>query len=246
MIDPTGRSKSMLSALVYGAPAAISDDGATTFRHMAKRSEHIDWCAIDWTDPKRRFVLALKHEMGGLLMASNDGGKTFRDVGAHFISGWVFDNKTAVVAMEKTESHPEPTLQRTSDGGHRFTTCGDYTPVGGHSSRALPKWHGEKLYWLTNKGLIVSDDKGVSWEIIAAIEKAAYGPIFGKGKDHLFVLTREGIVESQDGGKTWGDPIPGPGGLIGHGELTWLDYNPLHDILYLTRMGRDLYRLKRG
>src|SRR5207247_5785959 len=75
LIDPTGKTKTLLTALVYGAPASWSDDGAA-WKAMSEKAKHIDWCAVDWTDPERKFVLALKHESGEMLIASQDGGKT--------------------------------------------------------------------------------------------------------------------------------------------------------------------------
>ena len=210
LIDPTGKSKTIVTALVYGAPIAVSRDSGETFRFLNAKSRHIDWCAVDWTDPKTRFVLALKHEAGGLLIASNDGGKTFRDVGKGFVSGWVFDNRTAVVAKEKGASANEPRLQRTTDGGKTFQSSARYTPVGRQSARALPRAHGGKLYWLTKQGLIVTADRGATWKNLGIVKAAQFGPVFGKSAKHLFVLTRAGIVESTDGGATGRNRSPLP------------------------------------
>src|SRR5262249_15597790 len=81
MLDPTGKSKKLVTALVYGAPIAVSTDGGAEWNFMDKKSSHIDWCAVDWTDPDMKFVLALKHESGDLLIVSRNGGKSFEDVG---------------------------------------------------------------------------------------------------------------------------------------------------------------------
>jgi hypothetical protein len=69
--------------------------------------------------------------------------------------------------------------------------------------------------------------------------------VFGSDEGHLFVLTRRGIVESRDGGGTWSEPLPPPADMQGIGGLTWLEYDPSRDILYLMKMGSDLYRLRR-
>jgi hypothetical protein len=241
-INPTGENKTMVTALVYGAPITVGTESASRFKHFDKRSEHIDWCAVDWTDPAMGFVLALKHEQAGLLIASNDGGQSFRDVGKGFISGWVFDGKTAVVAREG----PEPTLQRTTDAGHTFVSCGGFMPAGNASARALPKWKDGSLYWLTRQGLIVTDDKGLSWNKLSDVPKGLYGPVFGKTVKHQFLVTTEGVVESLDGGITWSKPIPPPAELGGLAGLTWLEYDPQHDVLYLMKMTSDLFRLNRG
>ena len=60
------------------------------------------------------------------------------------------------------------------------------------------------------------------------------------------MLTKAGPVESTDGGATWSPPFAPPQAMKGIGGLSWLEYDPQHDALYLMKMGSDLYRLKRG
>jgi photosystem II stability/assembly factor-like uncharacterized protein len=246
LLDPTGKGGAMVTALVYGDPIAVSTDRAATWKYLEKKSAHIDWCAVDWADPGPKFVLALKHESGGLLLASADGGKSFAEVGKGFGPGWVFDGRTAVVATGGTKEAPRPGLLRTTDGGKTFKGCGDYRPVGRGSAQALPRWHGGTLYWLTDSGLIATSDKGATWRKVGEVRDALYGPVFGKDGKHLFVLTKAGVVESTDGGATWSKPLAPPKEMKGVGGLSWLEYDPRRDVLYLMKMGSDLYRLDRG
>jgi hypothetical protein len=245
LLDPTGRSRTMVSALVYGAPIAVSPDAAATWTYLDGKSNHIDWCAVDWTDPERTFVLALKHESGGLLLASADGGKSFAELGKGYGPGWVFDNRTAVVATAKTRDMPKSKLLRTTDGGKTFRPAGDFSPVGKDSVQALPKWHNGALYWLTADGLIATTDKGASWKKIGDVKDGKYGPIFGKDNGHMFVLTKAGIVETTDGGATWLPSITAPKSLKGAADLPWLEYDPKYDVLYSMTMGSDLWRWER-
>jgi hypothetical protein len=139
----------------------------------------------------------------------------------------------------KTKDRPRPGLVRTTDGGKSFKPCGD------HHAVALPKWRDGTLYWLTDKELIASTDKGSTWKKLGAVKNGRYGPIFGKGDKHLFVLTNAGIVESIDGGSTWGKPIELPKELKNVGPLSWMDYDPTRDVLYAMKMGSQLYKLER-
>jgi photosystem II stability/assembly factor-like uncharacterized protein len=236
LLDPTGNSNRMVTALVYGEPISISDDQGKTWTSMQSRSAHIDWCAVDWTDPQMKFVLALKHESGDLLIVSRDGGKSFEDAGKGYGPAWVFDAKTAVVAETKTKDRLKPKLLRTDDAGKTFKPCGEYT------SKALPKWHGNKLYWLVEGGLIASSDKGVSWEKLGDLKDGRYGPIFGKDAKQMFVLTGTGIVESKDGGATWSKAVELPKAVKGGGALTWIDFDPINDVIYAMKMGSQLYK----
>jgi photosystem II stability/assembly factor-like uncharacterized protein len=238
-LDPTGKTRRALMALVYGAPVSVSPDGGATWSHLDAKCAHVDWAAIDWTDPEMKFVLALKHESGGLLLASRDGGKTFAEVGKAYGPAWVFDERTAVVAEARTKDRPKPRLVRTTDAGKTFE------PVAEHTATALPKWQGGAVFWLVEGALIVTADNGKTWTKRSDVKDGTYGPVFGRDVKHLFALTKTGILESTDGGETWGKPIALPKELKGTSPLTWLEYDPKGDVLYVMKMGSDLYRLVR-
>jgi photosystem II stability/assembly factor-like uncharacterized protein len=239
LLDPTGKSKRLLCATVYGGPPAVAVPPDGDWKTFADKASHVDWCSVDWTDPDLKFMLALKHESGGTLIASADGGKTFDEVGKGYGPAWVFDNMTAVVAEAKTKDRPKPGLVRTTDGGKTFKPCGDY------SATALPKWNGDALFWLVDGALIKTTDAGKTWDKVCDLKDGRYGPIFGKDAKRMFVLTGAGVVESADGGKTWSEPLALPKELKGVTLLTWLDYDPANDVLYVMKMGTDLYKMER-
>jgi hypothetical protein len=240
MLDPLGGSKKMVVALVYGGPIAVSPDLGDTWTFLDKKSMHIDWCAVDWTDADMKLIFALKHESGDLLIVSRDGGKSFDEVGKGYGPTWVFDAKTAVVAEARNKTKPNPQLLRTTDAGKTFAPCGDYF------ARALPRWHGDKLYWLVDGALLATTDKGQTWQKLGAIKDGRYGPIFGKDDKHLFVLTGAGIIESTNGGTSWSKAIAVPKEMGGVTSLSWMEYDPVHDVLYVMKMASELYRLERG
>jgi BNR/Asp-box repeat len=242
MLDPTG-GKRLVAALVYGAPILVSPDRGETWEALDKKSTHVDWCAVDWSDAKLNFIFTLKHESGDLLLVSRDGGKSFDEVGKGYGPAWIFDGKTAVIAQAKSKKFPpnlKPgSLLRTTDAGKTFEPCGEY------NARALPRWHKDTLYWVVEGALISTNDKGKSWKHLSFLKDGRFGPIFGKSADHLFVLTGAGIVESSDGGKSWGKAIAAPKEMKGLGGLAWLEYDPVHDTVYIMKMGTDLYRWQR-
>jgi hypothetical protein len=88
-------------------------------------------------------------------------------------------------------------------------------------------------------------EKGAKWEKVSDVKNARYGPIFGKDAKQMFVLTTAGVIESSDGGVTWGKPVAVPKELKGVSALTWLEYDPKSDLLYVMKMGSDLYKLPR-
>jgi hypothetical protein len=58
-------------------------------------------------------------------------------------------------------------------------------------------------------------------------------------------LTQAGVIESSDSGVTWSKPVPLPKQLKGWSPLTWLEYDPIGDTLYVMAMRSELYRMKR-
>ena len=239
-LDPTGKTRRLAVALVYGSPVAVAEEPGAKRQLMNGKSAHVDWCALDWADPELKFVLALKHESGGLLIAARDGGKSFEEVGKGYGPAWVFDERTAVVAEMKTKDRPQPGLLRTTDGGRTFKPCGTYT------AQALPKWRDGVLYWLVDGALLTTTDRGETWKEVGRVRDGRYGPVFGKDSGQMFVLTKDGIVETRDGGASWSAPLPLPDGVKNGGPLTWIEYDPKHDVLYAMKMGSELFKTSRA
>jgi photosystem II stability/assembly factor-like uncharacterized protein len=243
LTNPTGPLETFIIPLVYGGPTITSNRTGESWTTMGKQTVHVDWVAVDWSDSARRFVLTLKHESGGVLLASDDGGTTFHEVGKNFGFAALFDNKTAVVARTEPGGKPKTkktVLMRTSDG------CQTFEPVGEFNTKALPVLLEKTAYWLTDSGLIRSKDQGKTWQRLGAVKGGISGPVFGKDARHLFVLTTGGILESRDGGSQWAAPIPLPTGMKGASTLSWLAYDAPRDVLYVMKMGSELYRLRRS
>jgi photosystem II stability/assembly factor-like uncharacterized protein len=237
-LDPTGKTGRLLVPMVYGGPIAVGAKDDASWRLLDPKVTHVDWCAADWTGDGMKLLLTLKHESGGLLLASRDGGASFEEVGKNFGPAWVFDANTAVVTVMKGAEHPQGSILRTTDGARTFQSVASLHPI------ALPRWHGNALYWLLQDGLVKSTNRGETWTRVCDLPQAQYGPVFGKRESDMFVLTRAGVVTTTDAGRTWSKTIPLPD-WKGASQLTWIDYDPVNDLLYAMKMGSDLYRLSR-
>ena len=239
MLDPIG-GKRLVAALVYGAPILVSPDRGESFSSpLDKKSTHVDWCAVDWSDADMKFILTLKHESGDLLLVSRDAGKSFEEVGKGYGPAWIFDAKTAVVAQAKSKTNAKPGLVRTTDAGKTFEPCGAY------HAKVLPRWYKDTLYWLVDGALVSTKDQGKSWTKVSDIKDGRFGPIFGKNADHLFILTQAGIIESSDAGKSWSKAIAPPKDMKGISTLSWMEYDPVNDTLYVMKMSTELFRWQR-
>ncbi|NBY02256.1 MAG: hypothetical protein EBQ87_09805 [Planctomycetes bacterium] len=240
MFDPTGKTKKLITALVYGSSILLGDDEGKKWKLLDKKSSHIDWCAINWIDLDSMFILAFKHESNGMLLLSNDGGQSFSELGKGYSSAWVFDNKTAVAVQAKTKEQSDPKMMRTTDSGKTWTPAANFT------TPAFPQWKEGKLYWIVDGGVIITTaNKGQTWNKLCETKEGKFGPVFGKSSSHMLVLGKNGILESVDEGKTWNTAIQLPAELKGWSSLTWLDYDPINDIIYVMKMGSELFRMKR-
>lgn len=238
-LDPTGKTKRLVSALVYGTSIVVGTSDKGDWSFLDKASTHVDWFALDWSDPDMKFILTLKHESGGLLLRSRDGGKSFDEVGKGYGPAWVFDGASAVVTLAKSKERPKGSLVRTTDGGKTFQPCGEYGPV------SLPRWNEGALYWLADGSLIKTTNKGEKWDKICDLKDGRFGPVFGKDAKQMFVLTGAGVVETTDGGTTWSKAIPIPAEMKGVSPLTWMAYDPKNDTLYVMKMTSELYKLSK-
>jgi photosystem II stability/assembly factor-like uncharacterized protein len=238
-LDPTGKTKRLVMATVYGGPIAIGTLDTGDWRLLNRASSHIDWCAADWTSPELKFILALKHESGGLLLRSNDGGKSFAEVGKGYGPAWVFDENTAVATLVKSKDRPKGAIVRTTDGGQTFQPCADYAPT------SLPRWHDSALYWIADGHVIRTTSAGKTWDKVCEVKDGRFGPVFGKDARHMFVLTGAGVIETTDGGANWSKPIAIPAEMKGVSPLTWLAYDARNDLIYVMKMTSELYQLSR-
>jgi hypothetical protein len=60
------------------------------------------------------------------------------------------------------------------------------------------------LYWGAEKGLIVSDDCGASWELLGSeLPMIRKGPFFGENADNMVVVTEDGVYRTRDAAENW-------------------------------------------
>lgn len=81
------------------------------------------------------------------------------------------------------------------------------------------------VYWVGAEGLIVSKNKGKTWQVQGSAVDAIMGPFFGKDEKHIVVIGLKGIFETTDAGKEWTNVMP----------LTLVDAALDHNVYYHKR-----------
>jgi hypothetical protein len=225
--DPAGQR--LACFMIYGE-SALTTDGGMTWTKFA--SSHFDFGAVDWDDSAKR-LLALRHETGGVLTTSADGGKTWKDLGNNFSGCGVFDRNTFVATKAK-----EPGIFRSPDAGGTWKLVFPETPAA-----AVPVIYHGTGYWLTGNGLLASADKGATWTKLGAPVDATYGPYF-ETPQHFMVAGKSGFVETRDAGESWQIVAPRPAGF-GTGRVgpnyCWDSHAA---ILYASTMGKPALQLQ--
>ena len=226
--DPAG--KRLACFMIYGSSAMTTDGGATWTKW---KTSHLDFGAVDWADTGKR-LLALRHESGGMLTTSDDGGATWRDLEKGFSGCGVLDRATFVAMKEK-----EPGIFRSTDAGGTWAKVSDEKP-----SAAVPVVFDGVAYWPTGKGLLVSHDKGATWTALASVD-ATHGPLFGKDAARFAVIGKSGISETLDGGKTWQPAAPLPAGFTTNRVGPNYAWDPVANIFYASTMMKPTFALRR-
>jgi hypothetical protein len=221
-IDPSGNRVACFP--VYG-PAALSLDAGKTWQKST--AQHVDCIAVAWPDLA---MLSIKHESGGEMIASPDGGKTWKSIGKGYHGVGLFDAKTLVAC--KTGGG----ILRSTDGGASWTSASDLKPTG----KAMHVFDGSG-YWLGDKGVLTSRDKGATWSLLGSPVSCTLGPYFGKDLNHLVVFGRQGAMATSDGGKTWKLAAPLPPGIDGD-YMCNFGWNPQRDVFYASKMGKPTFK----
>lgn len=142
----------------------------------------------EWTNTKINGVLY--NSLGarwGKSMAGSD-----RRIDINLLKGYALVDGAILAGYEDG-------ISRSTDMGKEFTKVSDFKVTA-----ETPVELGGKLYWLSEKGVIVSDDGGKSWQLLGSeLSGAAKGPLFGEDASTMVVVTENGVYKTTDEAKTW-------------------------------------------
>jgi len=233
--DPAG---GRMACLLLDGKGGMTLDGGQTWHSFAPMGRNWEYGAVDWSDPRARAIFADRHESDGEKYVSADAGASWRFIGKHpeFTSLGIFDARTLVAGTASG-------ILRSTDAGETWTNISTLHPVG-----RLAVYFNGRTYWLAKEGIIVSQDKGATWQPLGAPVNAGWGPLFGKDARHIVVADFQGFLQSADGGQTWRRLAPLPpfaGGLVPKlpGQFLSIAWDPNANLLYASRMGSATYRL---
>jgi len=245
--DPAG--KRLAYFMLDGHSAMMADDGKK-WQPFQQLGRGWDFGVVDWSTPDPTTILAMKHESGQELYSSADAGKSWHLLGNGYTAIGIFNSSTFVASTGEG-------IIRSVDGGVTWRKVSERTPTG----RTLCVFKGVG-YWVCKEGLLVSKDRGVTWETQGKPIESAWGPFFGKTERQISVVGRvgaeSGFWRTDDGGENWklAAPFPKfekenapdwtPSKQWAAGWFTNFGWDPIGDIYYASRMGHPTVKYESG
>ena len=232
--DPLGKR---LACFMLDGPSAYTLDGGKTWQAMAPNQRGWDCGSVDWSAEKPANIFALRHECGGEIYTSDEMGKTWNLKGKAFASVGIFDAKTFVATKEKQQG-----IFRTTDGAETWTKVSELQPAG-RDIRILKG----VAYWTSAKGLLVSEDRGVTWAVQGRPVECSFGPYFGKDEMHIVVIGKKGFFKTANSGRQWKQaaPLPPEYRVTMPGWFLNFGWDPHADLFYASCMGKPAYKYQK-
>ena len=184
-----------------------SDNDGTTFFALGTIS-HVDSVSVDFSDPNRQTLLAGVHERSRTVYRSQDGGKTWANVGANLPAGTAFssyplaiNSKTFFAGLNPSWAGGTGGIFQSDDSGRTWY----YASNRGGGAEPLVASDGS-VYWPDGNGSMVrGTGQGSSW---TWTEVAGSGTLMNVHPIELpdgriASLGNQHVVISSDHGRSW-------------------------------------------
>ena len=232
--------------------AGYTTDG-TNWETWTTRDRGWDLGAVNWDSPSAKVIFAARHEYNnGVLELSNDGGITWKELSVKADMQWddaslggrmvgVIDSETLIYSNNNG-------IQRSTDQGVTWTKVSEATT----KNRVAVMFKGV-CYVGTDKGLLVSTDKGATWAIQGDNIDVVQGPHFGADENTMVIVNTTGMYKSVDAGTTWkliSTLVPKPDwqqfpidDTSWHASYAW---DPINNVCYAAAMSNQAAKKELG
>jgi photosystem II stability/assembly factor-like uncharacterized protein len=237
--DPT-----RIASFSLDGSAGWTADG-NTWKRFKTLGRNWDFGSVDWTARVPKTIIAAKHETtpAGEVYVTQDGGTNWERLSLHLLSKP--DRVSMVGALDATTfiyCRAEG-IDRSTDGGATWTNVSLANPL-----TRIPVLFHEAHYLGTTNGLLVSKDKGASWQQQGAAVNIWQGPFFGRDEKEIVVVGKDGVFKTKDAGATWTKAAALKTGSRGFSyNPNWFGcyaWDPVHNSLYVSTMGNPVFKLE--
>lgn len=233
-----------LASFSLDGSAGWTADGLD-WKRFTSLGRNWDFGSVDWAAPVPKTIIAAKHETTppGEVYATSDGGVTWRKL-TFYLHG-NRDRISMVGALDATTF-----IYSKGEGIHRSTDTGvAWTKVSSANPQTrIPVLFRGTYYLGSTNGLLISKDKGASWQEQGAAVNIWQGPFFGRDANEMVVVGKDGVFMTKSAGETWKQVAslkPKEGGFVftpnWFGCYAW---DPVNNILYASSMGNPVYKME--
>jgi len=226
--------------------AGWTADG-THWKSFTNNGRNWDFGSVDWSAASPKTIIVARHETSppGEVDLSTDTGVTWNKIAINLSGN---PNQVAMVgALDATTliySNGKG-IHRSTDTGATWAQVSEANPL----TRISVLFRGVH-YLGTAAGLLVSKDKGATWQPQGAAVKIRLGPFFGADENTMVVVGDDGAHLTKDAGKTWTRVAGLKPAQDGYGFATnWFgcySWDPVNNILYASAMGNPAFKLEMG
>src|SRR5258706_4135842 len=165
LYDPTNANVFWESGIYNSFGFYQTTDGGRTFRHLGS-AKHNDYVSVDFSDPRRRTLLAGGHEQSRTVWKSVDGGQTWTNIGTTLPEGTKFSSNPLLIDaftyLVNASGWGKGTggVYRTTDGG---TTWSQVSTLEADGAPLVAS--DRSIYWplMYDRGVIRSTNQGQTW-----------------------------------------------------------------------------------
>jgi photosystem II stability/assembly factor-like uncharacterized protein len=223
-----------------GLPGWTAD--GVEWRTMAQVDRNWDFGSTDWATPDPKTMIVTRHEVPEVYL-STDGAESWDLLSIKAVASGGGATPFAMVGvMDETTL-----IYGNGQGILRSTDLGkSFDKVSNFNARTRVPVLFNGVFYLGADGLIVSKDKGATWERQGASLEIWVGPYFGKDDSEIMVGNKQGVYLSSDAGETWQHVATLPHDNDnrydpqGFGGFAW---DPQGGILYASGLGKPLLKL---
>jgi hypothetical protein len=224
--------------------AGWTSDGST-WREMTGIGRNWDFGATDWATQDPQIMLGALHESGGDVYLSKDGAITWDKLSITVLAsggGWPPPAFAMVGVMDATTllySNGDG-IYRSTDTGSSFTQVSAYKP-----ETRVPVLFKGTFYLGGAQGLMVSKDKGLTWQIQGSARSMWVGPLFGADENSMVVEDNKAVYKSVDAGATWAKVADLPTDTK-YDPQVWggCAWDPRSNVVYISAVGTPLLKQK--
>ncbi|MBT7971128.1 MAG: hypothetical protein HN570_09030 [Verrucomicrobia bacterium] len=239
-------SPTRLASFSLDGTAGWTTDG-TEWKKFADLGRNWDYGSVDWGAKNPRVIIAVKHETNppGEVYVTSDGGTAWNQLPIHVLEDRGKPSMVGALGGNVLIYSKGDGIHRSSDLGKTWTEVSKVNPL-----TRIPVFFKGVHYLGTTKGLLVSKDKGASWQTQGSPVDIWQGPFFGRDQQEMLVVGESGIHQTKDAGATWrrvADLKPNADGFKFTAD--WFGcyaWDPVNDIIYASSMGNPVFKLALG